>query len=343
MVGAVIVAPDGGVVAEGAHAGPGTAHAEIDALAQAGDRSRGATVFTTLEPCNRFGRTPPCTRALIEAGVGRVVVGSIDPNLGADAPGVAELVAAGIAVETGVCADEEAWLNRAFHHHVTTGRPWVLLKMAGTLDGKSAARDGTSRWITGEVARADVHRLRAWSDAVAVGAGTVLADDPRLTVRHPAFEGGRPPLRIVLDATGRVPADRAAFSDDAATMVATTDLAPRASRQAWEARGAEVLVLDRDPDRAVSLAALVEELGKREIQGLLLEGGPTVAWAAIRDDLVDEFVLYLAPKLIGGAAAPTLVDGEGFAPISGARSLQIRSVERLGDDLRVEAHVHRDR
>jgi diaminohydroxyphosphoribosylaminopyrimidine deaminase/5-amino-6-(5-phosphoribosylamino)uracil reductase len=343
MVGALIVDPEGRVIAEGWHQGAGTAHAEVEALGRAGSAAAGGTVYTTLEPCNRFGRTPPCSRALIDAGVARVIVGSIDPNLGPGAPGIAELTDAGIEVETGVCADEEAWLNRAFRSRVTTGRPWVVLKMAGSLDGKAAASDGTSRWITGEAARDDVQRLRAWADAIVVGAGTALADDPRLTVRSPAHVGAHAPLRIVVDATGRVPPGGAAFSDEAPTLVATTDLAPRAARAAWEDAGAEVLTLDRDARGGVSLDALVEELGKRELQGLLLEGGPTLAWSAIRDDLVDELVLYLAPVLVGGASAPTLLDGEGFTPIGGARPVTVRAVERLGDDLRVEARVHRDR
>lgn len=343
MVGAVLVDREGRFVSEGWHEGPGSRHAEAEALARAGDAAAGATVYTTLEPCNRFGRTPPCSRALIEAGVARVVVASIDPNLGPGEPGLAELRAAGIVVETGVAGDEEAWLNRAFRRQVTSGRPWVLLKMAGSLDGKAAARDGTSRWITGPAARDDVQRLRAWSDAVAVGAGTALVDDPRLTVRAPAFERANPPLRIVIDAAGRVPATGAVFSHDAPTLMATTDLAPRAVRRAWGDTGAEVLVLDPDPRGGVALGDLVDELGKREVQGLLIEGGPTLAWAAIRDDLVDELVVYLAPVLVGGASAPTLLDGEGLAPIDAARELEVRSVERLGTDLRVEALVHGDR
>jgi diaminohydroxyphosphoribosylaminopyrimidine deaminase/5-amino-6-(5-phosphoribosylamino)uracil reductase len=218
-----------------------------------------------------------------------------------------------------------------------------VLKMAGSLDGKAAAHDGSSRWITGDVAREDVQRLRAWSDAVAVGAGTAIADDPRLTVRSAAYDGSRAPVRVVIDAAGRVPAGGALFSGDAPTLVATTDRAPRAVRDSWEARGAEVLVLDRDPGGRVALPSLVDELGKREVQGLLVEGGPTLAWSAIREDLVDELVVYLAPTLVGGRSAPTLLDGEGFAPIADALRVELRSVERLGDDLRVGARVHRDR
>ena len=342
MVGAVVVDARGRIVAEGWHEGSGTPHAEAMALAVAGQAARDATVYTTLEPCDRFGRTPPCTEALVRARVRAVVVGSTDPNLGPAAPGLAELSAAGIEVTSGVCSDEEARLNKAFRCHVTTGRPWVILKMAGSLDGKAAARDGSSRWITGGSARADVHRLRAWSDAVAVGAGTVIADDPSLTVRDPAFGAATDPLRVVVDARGRVPRERRCFDDRAPSLVATTDLAPRSQIEAWRERGADVAVLDRDETAGVSLAALVDELGKRDVQGLLIEGGPTLAWGAIREGIVDEVVFYLAPMLVGGTAAPTLVDGEGFAPVAEALPLDLVSVERMGDDIRVEAHVHRD-
>ena len=192
MVGALVVDDrDGSVLGEGWHEGPGTAHAEVMALAAAGDLARGATVVCTLEPCNHFGRTPPCTRALIDAGVARVVVATTDPNLGEDTPGLVELRDAGIEVEHGVMAAESRRLNRAFERHVTSGLPSVTLKMASSLDGKTAATDGSSRWITGEASRADVQRLRAWADAVVVGAGTAIADDPSLTVRDARFAEAR--------------------------------------------------------------------------------------------------------------------------------------------------------
>jgi diaminohydroxyphosphoribosylaminopyrimidine deaminase/5-amino-6-(5-phosphoribosylamino)uracil reductase len=343
MVGAVVVDPDGRPLGEGWHDGPGSEHAEAMALRLAGARAPGATVFTTLEPCNHVGRTPPCTRALIRAGVSRVVVGSIDPNLGAGAPGLTELRASGVEVVAGVCAADEERLNKAFRCQVTTGRPWVILKMAGTLDGKSAARDGSSRWITGEPARSDVQRLRAWADAIGVGAGTVMADDPLLTVRDPAFDRATSPARVVIDAAGRVPPDRAVFGPPFPTLVATTELAPRERREAWAARGAEVLLVDRGSDGLVALPALVDELGKRGIQGLLIEGGPTLAWSAIRDDVVNEVVFYLAPRLVGGATAPTLLDGVGIAPLADAVALRDLEFARIGDDLKVVARVHRHR
>jgi diaminohydroxyphosphoribosylaminopyrimidine deaminase/5-amino-6-(5-phosphoribosylamino)uracil reductase len=339
MVGAV-VADGATVLGEGWHEGPGTPHAEVMALAAAGDRARGATLICTLEPCNRFGRTPPCTRALREAGVGRVVVGATDPNLGPGEPGVGELRAAGIDVEVGVLSREARELNEAFDRHVRTGRPFVVLKMASSLDGKSAAVDGTSRWITGEEARGDVQRLRAWADAIVVGAGTAIADDPSLTVRAPELAAARPPLRVVVDATGRVPPGLRVFQGDAPTLVATTDRAGEDRLAEWSAAGAEVVVLDRDDADGVSLDGLVTTLGKRDVQGLLVEGGATLAWSAIRDGVVDRVVVYLAPLLIGGAAAPTVLGGIGFAPLERALRLRPRSVEAIGRDLKVVADVH---
>jgi len=341
MVGAVVVTSDGRVAGEGWHEGPGTPHAEIRALEQAGERARGAVLFTSLEPCDHFGRTGPCTDAIVAAGIGRVVSAMRDPNPIVDGRGFAKLQAHGIEVEFGALAEEAARQNEAFVKHVRTGLPFVTWKMAASLDGKVAARDGSSRWITGEAARADVHRLRASSDAIVVGAGTALADDPALTVRLPGYRG-RAPLRILVDARGRVPATGDLFDEDAPTLVATTDLAPAERREAWRAAGAEVVVYEPEGER-VPLGELVADLGKRDVQAVLLEGGPTLAWAAIEDGLVDKVVVYLAPKLVGGTDAPTVLGGRGFAPIANAVSLRVRSFDRVGEDLRVEADVHRDR
>ena len=223
------------------------------ALEQAGAAARGATVVTTLEPCDRQGRTPPCTRALIAAGVGRVVVGAIDPHLGEGAPGLAELRSAGISVETGVLEAEARRLNEAFEHHVANGLPFVVMKSAASLDGKTAAVDGTSRWITSEDARSDVQRLRAWSDAILVGSRTVAEDDPALTVRDPRFAGARPPLRVVVDSGGRLPAVGRLFDGSAPTLIATTDRTDELRVAEWQTAGAEVVVVDRDADDGVSL------------------------------------------------------------------------------------------
>jgi len=343
MVGAVVLTSAGHVVGEGWHEGPGSAHAEAVALAAAGEGARGATIVVTLEPCDRWGRTPPCTEALIAAGVARVIVAATDPNLGQDAPGLRALRAAGIEVRVGLLEAEARRLNAAFEEHVRTGRPFVILKSAATLDGKTAAADGTSRWISSEGARADAHRLRAWADAVIVGSGTALEDDPALTVRDEILGAARPPLRVLVDSTGRVPASGRLFDDAAPTLVATTDHAPEDRVKRWEAARADVAVLEHDSAGGVSLGALLDHLGKRDVQGVLVEGGATLAWSFVRDGLVDRVVLYIAPKLLGGAAAPGIVMGEGFSPVDEAMGLDFERVEHVGPDLRVEADVHRDR
>ena len=340
MVGAVVVR-DGRIVGEGFHEGPGRPHAEVVALASAGEAAGGATLYTSLEPCDHFGRTGPCTAAIVSAKVARVVSAMPDPNPVVDGRGHETLRRAGVDVETGVLADEAQRQNEAYVKHVRTGVPFVTWKMAASLDGKVASRDGTSRWITGEAARRDVHRLRAAADAIVVGAGTALADDPSLTVRDPSYRG-RPPLRVVVDARGRVPATGDLFDGAAPTLVATTPAAPAERRDTWREAGADVVELEGDDGR-VALDVLLAHLGKRDVQSVLLEGGPTLAWAAVEDGLVDKVVLYLAPKLVGGADAPTVLGGRGFAPIANALALRIRSFDLIGSDLKVEADVHRRR
>jgi diaminohydroxyphosphoribosylaminopyrimidine deaminase/5-amino-6-(5-phosphoribosylamino)uracil reductase len=222
-----------------------------------------------------------------------------------------------------------------------TGLPFVTLKIASTLDGKVAARDGSSRWITGEDARADVHRLRAGADAILVGAGTAVTDDPVLTVRDTEYRG-RPPLRVLVDASGRTPPSARILSLEAPTLIATTERCPDDRRGEWREAGAEVVVHDSESGR-VPLAELMSDLGKRSVQGLLVEGGPTVAWSFVSGGLLDKVVVYLAPKLVGGADAPSGLLGEGVGSIGEALELEIHSVERVGRDVKVEAYVHRDR
>lgn len=340
MVGAVVVS-EGRIVGEGHHEGPGLPHAEVVALREAGEAARGATLHVTLEPCDHQGRTGPCTEAIADAGIARVVAAMRDPNPIVNGRGFERLRSAGIEVREGVHREEAERLNEAFAKHVRTGVPFVVWKMAASLDGKVASRDGTSRWITSEAARADVHRLRAAADAIVVGAGTVLADDPSLTVRMPGY-GGRPPMRVLVDGRGRVPASGDLFTDEAPTLVATTHLAPEDRRREWEAAGAEVLVYEAEGD-GVPLGRLMDDLGKRDVQGVLLEGGPTLAWSAVQEGVVDKVVVYLAPKLIGGRDAPTVLGGRGFAPIASAMGLRVRDFDRVGEDLKVEADVHRDR
>jgi diaminohydroxyphosphoribosylaminopyrimidine deaminase/5-amino-6-(5-phosphoribosylamino)uracil reductase len=288
---------------EGATAPPGGPHAEVTALAAAGPAARGATLYATLEPCAHHGRTPPCTDDIVEAGVARVVIGVEDPDPQVAGRGIAALRAAGIEVTVGVAADEVAEQLAPYLKHRSTGRPWVVLKLAASLDARTAAPDGTSRWITGEAARHDAHLLRARSDAVLVGAGTVRADDPELTVRldDGGPTGERPqPLRVVL---GQAPKD---------------------------AKVHPALELSGD------LPEVLTELGRRGVLQLLVEGGATVAHDFHVAGLVDRYVLYLAPVFFGGDDARPLFAGPGAGTIADVWRGTLVSVERLGDDLRVE-------
>jgi diaminohydroxyphosphoribosylaminopyrimidine deaminase / 5-amino-6-(5-phosphoribosylamino)uracil reductase len=338
MVGAVVVA-DGDIVGEGWHEGPGTPHAEIHALRAAGERTRGATLYVTLEPCSHFGRTPPCAPIVVGAGISRVVAAMRDPNAEVDGRGFEILREAGVGVVEGVLQEEAAALNPGFIKYWRSPFPFVTVKMAASLDGKVAARDGSSRWITGQAAREDAHRLRAASGAVVIGAGTAIADDPELTVRLPGYRG-RQPLRVVVDGSGRVPARGSLFDGRAPTVVATTDRAPIEARKAWLAAGADEWVLPQEPGGGVRLQDLMEMLQQeRRILDVLVEGGPTLAWSAVRSELVDRFVLYVAPKLVGGTGAPGVLSGDGIASIADAVPVQIRTIERLGDDMKVVAEV----
>jgi diaminohydroxyphosphoribosylaminopyrimidine deaminase / 5-amino-6-(5-phosphoribosylamino)uracil reductase len=340
MVGAVLVL-DGRVVGEGFHRAAGEPHAEAAALAAAGPLAAGATCYVTLEPCAHHGRTPPCVDALLRAQVARVVAALEDPDPRVEGAGLARLRAAGVAVTVGVGAEPAAEQNAAYLTHRRLGRPRVTLKAAASLDGKVAAPDGSSQWITGPAARADAHRLRAEADAVAVGAGTARADDPRLTARPPG-QIARQPLRVLVDAAGRVGADGHLFDEAAPTMVATTAAADAGAVDAWKRAGAEVLVCPEAPwgegGRGVDLAELAAALGRRGVLELLVEGGPRLHasfWAA---GLADRLVWYLAPLVIGGDGAPGLLRGGGAATLAAAKPLRIASVDRLDADLRVVAY-----
>ncbi len=295
-VGAVLVSADGRVF-EGATQAPGGPHAEAVALGAAGDAASGATVYVTLEPCAHHGRTPPCAEALVEAGVRRVVVAVEDPDRRVAGRGVEHLRQAGVEVEVGVGATEVSVQLAPYLKHRATGRPWVVLKLAATLDGRTAAPDGTSQWITGAEALADAHRLRAESDAVLVGAGTVRADDPALTVR---LAPGRDPLRVVL---GRAPET---------------------------ARVHPALELSGD------LGGVLDDLGSRDVVQLLVEGGAGVAHSFHAAGLVDRYVLYLAPALFGGDDARPLFAGAGAPTMADLWRGRLVDVTRLGGDLRVE-------
>jgi diaminohydroxyphosphoribosylaminopyrimidine deaminase/5-amino-6-(5-phosphoribosylamino)uracil reductase len=322
VVGCVLLDEDGKVVGEGFHAYAGGPHAEVRALAEAGDRARGGTAVVTLEPCNHTGRTGPCSTALIAAGVSRVVAAVGDPNPVARG-GAQQLRAAGIDVALGLRAAQAhagnvAWLTATRRAAAGDPRPYVIWKFAATLDGRSAAPDGTSQWITSPDARAEVQQLRSTVDAIVVGVGTVVADDPHLTARVGAGAlASRQPLRVIVDSAGRTPPDARVRDPAARTLIATT---------------AE---FGSGVDGRVDLRALSEDLYQRGCRRVLLEGGPTLAGAYLRDGFVDHVIGYLAPKLFGGGASA--LGAAGVATLAEAIELEVTDVSRVGPDLRVTA------
>ena len=326
-VGCVLVRDDA-VIGEGAYRGTGNPHAEAAALAQAGD-ARGATCYVTLEPCGFHGRTPPCADALVAAGVSRVVAAMEDPDARVSGRGFAILRDAGIEVVTGVLSQGSADMNPAYLHQRRTGRPLVTVKLALTLDGRLAARDGSSKWITGDEARAVVHRRRREVDAVMVGAGTVVADDPSLTVRD--VPTGRQPARVVVDSSGRVEATAGVFASGSDVLIATTDASPHDRQVAWKEAGAEVIVLP-SKDGAVDLRALVQELSRRNWLEVLCEGGGELATSLLRDDLADRLELYYGAVVVG-SGGPDIGD-LGIGSLAQAPRFRLVTHERLGDDLR---------
>jgi diaminohydroxyphosphoribosylaminopyrimidine deaminase / 5-amino-6-(5-phosphoribosylamino)uracil reductase len=337
VVGCVVLDADGDQAGEGFHAYAGGPHAEAVALSEAGDRARGGTLVVTLEPCDHHGRTGPCTQAILDAGVRRVVYAVGDPSDHARGGG-RRLAEAGISVEPGVLAADAARGNAEWLTYARLGRPHVTWKFAATLDGRSAAADGTSQWITGAAAREDVHRLRARSDAIIVGSGTVLADDPRLTVRgftpHDHLRVHRRPLRVVADARARTPLGSRVLDDRAPTLIAVAD---DADASALETATAVVRLPRGRGGAGIDLAALLAELTEREIVSVFLEGGPTLAGAFLAEGLVDRVVAYLAPTLLG-AGASALGDA-GVETLARAYHLDVDDVTTVGPDLRVTATV----
>ena len=341
LVGAVLV-KDGRVVGEGFHRRAGKAHAEVEALRAAGAAAHGATAFVTLEPCAHHGRTPPCADALIAAGVAQVYSAGEDPNPHVNGGGHATLRAAGIRVHTGLCSEQAREINRPFFKYVACGRPWVMAKFAMSLDGKLATRRGESQWITAEAARRRGHRLRNLTDVVLVGAGTVLADDPRLTTRLPESEGDiRNPLRIVVDSSGRVPLTARVFAAGTPGNAAlvTTEAAAEKHCHALRERGVQVWRLPADENGRVELGALLDEIGRREMLTLLLEGGGELTGAFVAAGLLDEVCAFVAPLLIGGRAAPGPVGDPGAGALAQALRLGNLVTEKIGADVLIRGEV----
>ncbi|MFD3550020.1 bifunctional diaminohydroxyphosphoribosylaminopyrimidine deaminase/5-amino-6-(5-phosphoribosylamino)uracil reductase RibD [Streptomyces sp. NPDC058655] len=327
VVGCVITDAAGTVVGEGWHERAGSPHAEVHALRAAGPAARGGTAYVTLEPCNHTGRTGPCAGALTEAGISRVVYAVPDPNPQASG-GAATLRAAGVTTQAGLLADEAEEGNAAWLTSVRRGRPYVLWKYAATLDGRVAAADGTSRWISSAESRADVHRLRAEADAVVVGSGTLRADDPHLAVRGSAGDV-RQPLRVVLDTRATVRPTARVLDGAAPTLIAVAEDA-----DTRHLPGVEVARLPSGKD-GVRVDALLAELHRRGIRSVLLEGGPTLAGAFVAAGAVDRVVGYLAPVLLG--AGPAALGDAGIATLTEALRLRITAADRIGTDLRITA------
>jgi diaminohydroxyphosphoribosylaminopyrimidine deaminase / 5-amino-6-(5-phosphoribosylamino)uracil reductase len=335
MVGAVL-ARDGKIIATGYHKAAGTDHAEIVALKRAGKKARGATLYINLEPCSHFGRTPPCTRALIAAGVESVVAGMQDPNPLVAGRGFRELKRAGTTVRTGLLEEECRALNEAFIKYITRGLPFVTLKLAASLDGKIATASGDSHWISGEESRRTVHRLRDQVDAVLVGSGTVIADDPLLTCRIP---GGRNPRRIVLDRRLRIsPAAQLLRQPDGdKTLIITGQRAPARRARALAARGAQVLrVAERDGK--LPWSAVLQQLASLGIQSVLIEGGAAVAASALKEKAVDKVLFFYAPKIIGGDGQVMI---EALGTKAAKRSLKLHRLEVKvsGGDIMVSGYL----
>lgn len=337
LVGCVIV-KDNAIIARGFHQQAGSDHAEAAALRIAGEAARGAEVFVTLEPCAHHGRTPPCARALTNAGVARVVAGMIDPDPRVQGRGMAILHEAGIATTVGVLQDECEAINEAFLIRTKHRRPHVTLKLAGSLDGRIATRTGHSQWITGEPARERVHHMRNLTDAIVTGAGTALADRPALTTRLPGVEGTRSPHRFLLDSQLRVPPEGPLFDTRLApTTVLCTDAADASRVHALQARGVSVIVCPADTDGRVPLDALLQAVHAQDCSTLMVEGGAELAAAFIEARLVDRLALFVAPILIGGREALPLVAGTGVATIGEALRATSMRMESIGDDILLHA------
>ena len=344
-VGAVVV-KDGRVVGEGWTQPAGQAHAEVEALRRAGARADGATLYTTLEPCNHFGRTPPCTQAIIQAGISEVHAAATDPNPLVSGAGMSALAEAGVETKVGEGELEARELMEAYTKFITSGTPLITAKFAMSLDGKIATRTGDSKWITGEEARRYVHQLRATSDAIMAGINTVIADDPRLTARDDSgVPEPRQPLRVLVDSRGRPPAEAKVLSEPGRTLVVVSN-ADETARERLAEAGAEVESLP-GKDGHVDLTALAGVLGRRDITSVFVEGGGTLLGSLFDEGLVDKVVAFVSPAIVGGAAALSPVGGQGVESMGDALRLTRTSVMHFGEDLAVigycgEEDVHGD-
>ncbi|HDR7770184.1 TPA: bifunctional diaminohydroxyphosphoribosylaminopyrimidine deaminase/5-amino-6-(5-phosphoribosylamino)uracil reductase RibD [Bacillus paranthracis] len=334
MVGAVVV-KDGNIVGMGAHLRAGEEHAEVHALHMAGDKAKGATVYVTLEPCSHFGKTPPCCELLIKKEVKRVVIATLDCNPLVSGNGKKRLEEAGIEVTTGVLEAEAVLLNRYFFHYMKTKHPFVTIKTAMSLDGKTATVTGESKWITSEDARADVHQYRHTHDAILVGVNTVIADNPHLTTRIP--NGGQNPIRVILDTHLRTPPSSHVITDSLAPtwIIVGKDVNPE-KIASYES---ENIAIFQMKTKQIEIQDVLHLLGEKQILSLFVEGGQTVHASFLQTKYFNEIVTYISPKLIGGKNAPTLFGGNGFSTLQDALSLEIQEMKQVGDDIKIVAHA----
>ena len=338
MVGAVLV-KEGKVIGEGYHAKAGEDHAEIIALRQSGENTRGATLYLNLEPCTHYGKTPPCAPMVIQSGVKRVVIGMEDPNPLVKKEGVESLRRAGLEVEVGIQEKECQRLNEAFCKYILKKEPFIILKVASTLDGKIATRNGDSKWISGEASRRFVHQLRDQVDGVIVGIGTILKDDPMLTTR---VRGGRDPYRIILDSRLRIPEEaKVTEISPSKTIIATTEVAPKDKIERLENKKVRVLVLDSKEGR-VNLKTCLSQLGEMEMMSLLVEGGSKINGAFLDENLIDKLILFLSPKIIGDSQALGIFGGKGVSNLKEAIALREIRTRGIGEDILIEGYVKRE-
>ena len=334
MVGAVLIR-EGKAVGEGYHAKAGEAHAEIVALQAARGEARGATLYLNLEPCAHHGKTPPCAPEVIEAGVKRVVIGMEDPNPLVKGKGIEILRRGGLELEVGILERECRRLNEAFCKYILKKEPFVILKVAATLDGKIATRTGDSKWISGEASRRFVHKLRDQVDGVLVGIGTVLKDDPLLTARA---RGGRDPYRIVLDSRLNIPEEaRVIGTSPSKAIIAATALAPKDRIEKFEKRGVQIFIFDSKEGK-VDLRSCLSKLGEIGMMSLLVEGGSQVNGSFLDEGVIDKFFLFLSPKLIGDHQAPGIFGGRGVSNLHEAIALKEMKAKRIGEDILIEGY-----
>lgn len=331
-VGAVLV-KNHQIVGMGAHLKAGEPHAEVHAIRMAGDKAEGATLYVTLEPCSHFGKTPPCSNLVIEAGIKKVFVASLDPNPLVGGAGIKKMLAAGIEVEVGVMKDEAEALNKVFFHYINTGLPFVTLKTAISLDGKIATVAGESQWITSVESRKDVHQFRHTHDAILVGVNTVIKDNPSLTAR---LEGGaKNPIRVILDTRLRTPPESAVINDQQAQTIIVTGAEVDSTRvKQFSAKGIEIIKL-ATPE--IIIPDMLKKLGERGISSVYVEGGAEVHGSFLKEKAFQQVITYIAPKLIGGKSAPAAFGGEGIAHLEDTVSLDIKDVKKIGQDIRIIA------